>query len=299
MTALQAAVASLILMSASENFQKLSHCVERKDKACVLASLKAGPVERSAEYLELAARAYMLLGQNQQAVQCIGQAVKLMPAKFEYLMEKGWIHQRSGDQVSAIESFLLASHVNPQSSSVFYELGMSFFLAKEFERSTRHFNHALQLDPKNDKAEFMNGVVEIWLGHLDQAKLHFANALHLEPQNAHYLLHYGVLLSMLNEDDLAMQNLQAARKIDPSNPLTHYQLGKRYRSLGKLPEARVELEIAVRLKPTLSPAVYQLGQVYQKLGEAAKAREAFSAFETLSQQEKSGDEDPIDVNLEN
>jgi tetratricopeptide (TPR) repeat protein len=121
----------------------------------------------------------------------------------------------------------------------------------------------------------------------------------LQPQNAHYVLHYGVLLTMLNEDDLAMQNLQEARKLDPANPLTHYQLGKGYRALGKLPEARGELEIAVRLRPTLSPAVYQLGQVYQKLGEAQKARAAFAAFEKLSQQEKTGDEDPIDVNLEN
>jgi hypothetical protein len=55
----------------------------------------------------------------------------------------------------------------------------------------------------------------------------------------------------------------------------------------------------VRLKPTLSPAQYQLGQVYEKLGEEAKAHEAFATFEKLSQKEKSGDEDPIDVNLEN
>ncbi len=150
-------------------------------------------------------------------------------------MEQGWIYQRSGDQVSAIESFLRASHVNPQSSSVFYELGMSFFLAKEYERSIQHFDRALALDPKNDKAEFMTGVVEIWLGRLDQGKVHFANALRLEPQNAHYLLHYGVLLTKLNEDDAALENLLAARKLDPTNPLTHYQIGKWYRTSGKLP----------------------------------------------------------------
>ena len=52
-------------------------------------------------------------------------------------------------------------------------------------------------------------------------------------------------------------------------------------------------------RPSLSPALYQLGEVYHKLGEEAKAREAFDKFEKLSAQEKTRDEDPIDVNLEN
>jgi Tfp pilus assembly protein PilF len=69
--------------------------------------------------------------------------------------------------------------------------------------------------------------------------------------------------------------------------------------MGKLPEARLELETAVRLRPDLSPALYQLAELYHKVGEEAKAREAFEKFQKLSEQEKKGDQDPIDANLEN
>jgi tetratricopeptide (TPR) repeat protein len=291
----------------SDESQKLAACVDHKDQVCVAACLKNQPKNPSADYFAVAARAYMMLSRKQQALESIDHAIKLQPDRYDYLMEQGWLYQRCGDQVSAIESFLRASQINPKSSTVFYELGMSFFFAKENERATRHFQHALQLDPKNDKAEFMIGVVDIWMDQLEEAKLHFENALKLQPENAHYLLHYGVLLARLNESatapaapdgpDLALENMLKARKLDPSNPLTHYQLGKRYRSVGKVAEARVELEAAVRLRPSLSPAVYQLGLLYRQLGEDAKARAALEKFALLTQQEKKGEDDPIDANL--
>src|ERR1700722_8044574 len=132
MTALRLCVVSLSLtsfeLSASDGFQKLAKCVEQKDKACVLVCLKEAPVDRSPEYFELAARAHMLVGEKQEALKSIAQAIELRPGSYDYLMEQGWFYQRSGDQVSAIESFLRASQVSPQSSAVFYELGMSFFL---------------------------------------------------------------------------------------------------------------------------------------------------------------------------
>jgi tetratricopeptide (TPR) repeat protein len=296
-----------LVLSSLAGFQRLADCVDQKDQACVEACLKDPPVNRSADYFALAARAYMLLGRRQEAVESIRHAIQLNPGRYYYLMEQGWLYQRSGDQVSAIESFLRASQIDPRSAAVFYELGMSFFLAKEYERAISHLQHALQLDPKNDKAEFMIGVVDIWMAQLEAAKLHFANALNLQPKNAHYLLHYGVLLARISENnpapatpeenDLALANMLEARRLDPSNPLTHYQIGKRYRAMGKFAEAREELETAVHLRPNLAPALYQLGLLYRQLGDQSKAREELKEFETQLQREKTGDEDPIDANL--
>src|SRR6202043_3781741 len=58
------ALSGLALSAPSDGFQKLAHCVDQKDQACVLACLKDTPPDRSPEYFALAARAYMLLGQN-------------------------------------------------------------------------------------------------------------------------------------------------------------------------------------------------------------------------------------------
>lgn len=287
--------------------QKLASCIDRKDQGCLAAILNHQPENRSADYLAVAARAYMILGRKREALESIDQAIRLEPGRYDYLMQQGWLYQRCGDQVSAIESFLRASEINPQSSAVFYELGMSFFFARENERAIRHFSHALELDSKNDKSEFMIGVVDIWMGQLGEAKLHYANALKLQPANADYRLHYGVLLSRMqetdpspaapDEHDQALENMREARRLDPSNPLARYQLGKRYRSIGKLPEARAELEAAVRLRPDLSSALYQLAQLYRQIGEESKARETLEKFAALAQQQQKEPEDPIDANL--
>ncbi len=200
-------------LTASTTFEKLNQCVEQKDRACILACLKDAPAGRSANDFALLARAHMLLGQNQEAIDSIRRANELAPGNFGYLMDQGWIYQRSGDQIDAIRSFLLASKIEPHSPQVFYELGMSFFLSQEYERATRHFEETLRLDPKQDKAEFMLGVVAIWSDHLQEAKVDFVNALKLKPNNAQYLLHYGVLLAKLNEMDLALSQFAGSAAV--------------------------------------------------------------------------------------
>jgi Flp pilus assembly protein TadD len=129
-------------LATSTTFEKLNRCVEQKDRACILAGLKDVSAARSAGDFALLASAHMLVGQNQQAVDSIRHANELAPGNFGYLMDQGWIFQRSGDQIDAIRSFLLASKIEPHSPRVFYELGMSFFLSQEWERATRHFEES-------------------------------------------------------------------------------------------------------------------------------------------------------------
>ena len=171
--------------------------------------------------------------------------------------------------------FLLAAEAKPDSAEVFYEIGMSFFFAHEYERATKNFVRSLHLDRANDRAEFMLGVVAIWKEQLNEAESYFKKAIELRPDSADYLLHYGVLLAKLNQNQPAAVEMEKAEKIDPSNPLTHLNLGRLYRVQGNLTQAKTELESAIRLRPNLSSAVYQLATVYRLLGDQAKiARDA-------------------------
>ena len=74
--------------------------------------------------------------------------------------------------------------------AVFYELGMSFFLLHEFDRAVTHFQRVLELDARQDKAEFMLGILDVLRNGDGDAKIHFERALALQPANPHYLLHY-------------------------------------------------------------------------------------------------------------
>jgi tetratricopeptide (TPR) repeat protein len=284
----------LLLLAASNTAdaaQRLMHCIENRDKSCLTSELKSFPGDASPAYLSAAAEAYLLLGRDAEAIAAIEAAVKSKPNDYDLVMQQGRTYQRCGDQLNAIQSFLLAAKLK-QSSDVFYDIGLSFFLLREYERAGKHFAHAVQLDDKNHKAEFMLAVIDI-LKNDDEAgaKTHLERALAIEPQNPHYLLHYGIVLMEHNDREGAAAVLEKAAKADPANPLVHFNLGRLCRQMDDMPKARTELEAAVRLRPGLARAYYQLAAVYRALGETAKAKQATEQFLKFKDQDR--DDDPV------
>lgn len=284
----------LLLLPASNRAhaaQRLMECLENRDKACLTSELKSSPANASPEYLSAAAEAYLLLGRNPEAIAAIAAAVKNRPDDYNLLTQQGRTYQRCGDQLNAIQSFLLAAKVK-QSSEVFYGIGLSFFLLHEYERAGKHFAHAVQLDDKNHKAEFMLAVIDIVKDDNEAgAKTHLERALALEPKNPHYLLHYGIVLMEHNDREGAAAVLERAATADPANPLVHYNLGRLWRQMDKMAKARTELEAAVRLRPELARAYYQLAAVYRALGEDSKAKQATEQFLKFKDQDR--DDDPV------
>jgi tetratricopeptide (TPR) repeat protein len=276
----------------ADSEQRLARCVETRDRVCLEKLLKAPAAKRSPAYLALAAQGYAVLGRQQEAAAAIEDALKQKPGDYDLLVEQAHIYQRSGHQVEAIQSFLEASRLKSPTTEIVFQIGMSFFLLREYERAAKHFEQARKLDEKNDKAEFMLGVIDVIKDNNEaSAKGHYERALALQPDNPHYLMHYGVLLVQLDELDQAAVNLERAGKLDPSNPLTHFNLGRLYRQRGDLDKAREELETAVRLRPEMARAHYQLATVYRQLGQPAKAQAAMKEFMKFKDQDT--DDDPI------
>jgi tetratricopeptide (TPR) repeat protein len=287
---------ALVLLVANPS-QRIAECLQQKDRVCLSSILRKPPLHQSPEYLAVAARAYILLNRPKEALEAIDQALEQLPENFDYLMERGWIYQKLGDQTSAIHSFLVAAKIEPRNPATFYELGMSFFLIDEFQRAEPHFKRVLDLTPTDDRAIFMLGVLDIMANEESDAKVRFEKALELQPKNAHYLLHYGVLLNQLGETDQGLEYMLRAKALDPANPLTHYNLGRTYLSQGKMIPARDELETAIRLRSNLTPAFYKLNTIYRALGDRDKANAMLKRYQELQQQETKAEEDPTDNSL--
>jgi tetratricopeptide (TPR) repeat protein len=277
--------------SDAEASQRLVECIAKGDRACLTSALKTPPKNASPEYLSAAAEAYLMLGSNAQAIASVDAAVQSKPGDYDLLMQQGRTHQRCGDQTTAIQSFLYAAKIQ-QSSEVFYGIGLSFFLLHEFERAGKHFQHSVELDARNHKAEFMLAVIDIYKDNNEAgARSHLEKALAIEPENPHYLLHYGVLLMEQNDRDRALAVLDEAVKADPSNPLAQFNLGRLRRQMGDMAGARSALETAVRLRPELARAYYQLASVYRASGETAKAKAAMDQFAKYKDQDR--EDDPV------
>ena len=232
----------LPLAFAATPLSTLEHCIEKSDRPCVSALLATSPKEASAEYWAAAARGQLLLGKRQDAIAAINRAVDQKPGDFDLLMEQGWVYQRSGDQVAAIRCFVNAGQIQPRTPAVFYELGMSFFLVPEFDRAVTHFTRVLELDAKQDKAEFMLGILDVLKNDNAAAKVHFRTRAGDGTRECALsaALWRPLLMQMNQAEDCAGEKACRRRKTNRdfgSNPLTRFNLGRVYRQMGRLPDA--------------------------------------------------------------
>jgi tetratricopeptide (TPR) repeat protein len=277
----------------------LYECVERSDAACAKANLDnvGESVKASPDYLELEAKTFTLTRDKDAAFADIAKAVQLAPQDYRYRFAQGQIFQSFNQQAPAIQAFLQADQLQPHVSETFYFIGMSFFFLEDYTRAIKHFDEALKLDAKNDRALFMRGVSKMVSLKLEEAEVDYKAAVALKPQNPFYHLHYGMLLSRMGDNNAAIQQVKIAENLDSSYPLTHYSLGHLYKETGDYSKARQELETAVELRPSLSQAYYQLGTVYHHLGLEAQSQKAYHTFEKMSLDEKRKIADPMESDL--
>lgn len=275
---------------------RLRNCLERSDIVCASAALSdiekrpSAAARDSLDYLELAAHARMLQGNQQEALALIEEALRRKPNEFRYLLIQGRVQQQLGAHPSAIQSFLLAQKVQPASPEVYYLIGMSFFMEEEYDRAARHFSHVLQLDASNDKALFMLGVLHAYRSELDKARGRFAQAVALQPRNAHYRLHYAVLLDRDGKSSEALTEIERTLELDPQNAFAQYHAGRLYGDRGELELARKHLELAATLRPSLPQTHYRLSVLYRQLGLEDQSRQALAEFQKAKARQQ---KDPV------
>lgn len=200
-------------------------------------------------------------------------------------MVEGHKAQKAGNQMEAVNDFLNAQRLAPNSPEPLYALGMSFFLigmdendTSYYDRAARHFKAALELDPHYDRAAFMMGMMEVVHDRLKEAEPYFQKAIELSPRSHFYRLYYGILLSRMDNYDGAAEQMLLAEKLAPNYPQSYLNLGQLYSQRENYQEARVQLERAVHLNPNLTAAYYTLGGVYRHLGMNSESQSAYETF---------------------
>jgi tetratricopeptide (TPR) repeat protein len=278
---------------------KVRACLARQNALCAESELKRVKVTEtlhSAEYHQLRADTLRLQNRLPDALGAVRRAIDLNAVEPRYWIMQGELQQQSGDQISAIQSFLQATKLEQRSPAPLYHIGMSFFILARHEnsddyyaRARRHFELALKADAGYSRGEFMLGIIDAIQNRLSDARLRFERALQLEPRNPFYQLHYGVLLNRSGDDNGALAALTEAERIDPGYAPVHLHLGKLYSRLGRYAEARSELESASKLNPNLADAHYSLGSVYRHLGMTAMSQQAYQQFQAAKRQQLAAD----------
>jgi tetratricopeptide (TPR) repeat protein len=282
----------------SSSLRRLAQCVQQEDVQCassVLSQPKGASLQENPEYLNLKAQTLDLERHSKQALAAIQRAIEIDPHRADFLVTRGRIDQRIGNQRAAIESFLDAEQMQPGSEAPIYYLGMSFFIVgyaendnTDYDRAAQNFKAAIELDPHDDRAEFMLGVVDSIEFKVAEAKKYLEEAVKMKPNNPYYHLHYGMLLSRTGHLAEGQREMELAEKLDPSYSPTYVHLGDVEAQMGEYEQARAQLETALRLDPHLASAYYTLGSVYYRLGLKVKSHEAFREFQEMKSPEQKG-----------
>jgi eukaryotic-like serine/threonine-protein kinase len=237
------------------------------------------------------AEADSALGYDGDAQQASNKAVDLsqqLPAAEKYLIQAS--HARIiKDDAKSIEAYENLAKIFPDNSDVEYDLGSVYMEHGDYARSQAEFAKILKEDPKNIKALWQTGVLDITMGNPQAALDPLNQGLSLsvqvdnQEQKALILLAMGISYRLMNKPDEAMRNYQESMAITKplglkriyANTLTEVALVQT--TLGK-PEAALDsyaqaLQLLrdIGMKKELGNALISRGLLYESRGDYDKA----------------------------
>jgi tetratricopeptide (TPR) repeat protein/predicted Ser/Thr protein kinase/TolB-like protein len=257
------------------------------------------------------------LGYDADAEQYSRKALELsqqLPVAEKYLIEAN--HARViKDNKKAIEAYENLAKTFPDNADVEYELGDLYYHKGDYEKARAEFSNILKTDPKNIKALWKMGVVEID-NYKPQAALEPLNrGLSLavqvdnQEQKALILLAMGLSYSLMDKPQEALSNYQQSMDISrrlglkrllannlSSAAVVQNNLGKPKDALAGYNQALQILD-DIGIKKEYGDTLISRGVLYETIGDYDKALRDFK--ESLQIQREADDENYQAVCLNN
>jgi tetratricopeptide (TPR) repeat protein len=239
-------------------------------------------------------------------------------AKEAKFLEKGKKAYQAKDYAVAIIQFKNAAAAQPRDAEPYYQLGLAYLAATDYNNAVSCFRKATELDPKHTGAqlklaalmatsrtpsiiedaqkrteevlklapediEALNvlAITELKLGKPESAEAHLEQALKKSPDS----LRSSVALAQtrLARKDVkgAEEALQAAAAQAPKSPLPSDYLGEFYLAQGKTAEAEQQFRRAIQIDPKHGPALVALGGMQARAGQTAQADQTYRQVAAL------------------
>ena len=175
---------------------------------------------------------------------------------------------------------------NPKTAPEHLLKGLAAEIDVNYEKALRHYQNAIQLNPKYADAFLNMGRLYCEIGDYDNAIQSLHNAIQLKPNNADAYNFMGSAYYFKRKNDEAIQSFQNAIQLKPNFVQAYCGIGLTYNDAGKYKEAIQSFQKVIDLNPDnangYSAIAYDsMGLVFQKLGNQDKAKECFQKYEML------------------
>ena len=248
------------------------------------------------------------LGYDSDAEQASRKASDLsesLPLAEKYLIQASYARILKDDK-KAIEAYENLATSAPDNLDVQYALGSLYQEQGDYDKARAHFQKVLDADPKNVKALWSMGAVEVMSGNYQGALDFFNHGLSLsieldnQEQKSLILQAMGVTYRLMNKPDDAMRNYQQSMEINQRLGLkrnlavNYVEMGTLERTTGKLDAAlgsynqALQIQQAIGIKKEMGDTLIDLGGVYQDRAQFDKALQMYK--QSLQVQRDTGDE---------
>lgn len=193
-----------------------------------------------------------------------------IPEVYFYL---GKVYEENNKISQAILCYKKTNELKPNAEFLIH-IGYLYSLKKDFEESKRYFDMSIEMDPKNSKPYFFQGLVYSKKNRYAAAERLFRKAIELQETNDTYHYYLATVLDKQKRFNETVDSLKRAIRYNEKNALAYNYLGYLYADRNiRLEESISLIQKALDIDPVNGAYLDSLGWAYYRKGRYKQALE--------------------------
>jgi len=239
-------------------------------------SAQKRPETAAGENLAEKARRLYAAGDYEEAIKVYEALAVREPQSVTVFINLGVAYAKTGQFSLAAKAYRRALDIDAKSFPALINLGVAEFKADIFQEAIKPLEAALRIDPSNRQAQTLLAMSHFSLRQFESAARYFEPLFKGEPANTavQYLLGESYFRS--HQQRLLEAFVQEVTKSFPDSPALHMLAGEAYERMDRINEAIQEFRAAEKTDPRLPRIHFYLGYL---LWEKAEYTDAAAEFE--------------------
>lgn len=179
-----------------------------------------------------------------------------------------------GERDEAIRLLNEAVRVRPDFALALSDLGRLHFLNGDVEEALSLFDRAIAASPELPQAHHNLGTVLLAQGKAEEAESHFRRAIEEWPDFAEARYGLGEVLEARSESGAALGHFRRAVSAKPDFALAHFRIGNLLARTNDADAAVHHYDAAIAAEPEFGPALFNRAAVLARRGNIEKAKQS-------------------------
>ena len=223
-------------------------------------------------------------GDHQGAAEHLRGAVALAPERVDYRRNLCRAYLQLGQAEQAEEMLRESVEQQPQSAPLWEMLGMVLAQQQKYEAALEAYQRAAQLAPQAPAVHFGLSELHRLLGNASESMAELRATLQLEPNHVPALNNLAGMELFEGDFLAALRSIKRQLELAPRSAQAHFNLARLLEVAGDLQQAIVALQNALRYDPRLTTAKYLIANLQIQLGELDQAEAQLNElFELMGQ----------------